>query len=204
MSNPFISFLVIILSAGFGFFYVKPSYDTVQQRRIDVAKLDVTLKDTSAIQTLIDQTEKTLGNIDQTELSRFMIFLPQTTDAIGLANNIQHIALGRGIVISDIKVVESKPKTGSDQQSGIGDVAAGVKAAVSAPTYGTTKTTFTLISNTEAFRLFLGDLEKSLGLMNVTSLSFAPASDSKENQKVKRVGAPVYQYSLEVETYSLK
>lgn len=190
------------MSLIFGFFYVKPAYDITTGRRADLTTLDATLKSTSQIQTLISQTENTLNAIDPAAQKRFSVFLPATADSIRLANNIQHIGQAHTIVIDKIK--------GSDQArsapggTGIQAVASDINAAAKAKKYVTTKTEFSFTTSDDLFRAFLADLEKNLGLMNVTSLSFTSAPEAVDPLKVKRSTAPQYLYTIIIETYSLK
>lgn len=201
MFNSFISIAIIVLSLGFGFLYVKPQYDTTVSRRADLVTLDETLKSTSQIQSLITQTENTLDTIDPAALQRFSVFLPTTADSILLANNIQHIGQTHGIVLDKIKTSDQLKSQGA---TGAKAAASDVIAAASAKKYATIKTEFSFTTTDDSFRAFLGDLEKNLGLMNVTSLSFTPAPDGVGSLKVKGSATPEYLYTIAIETYSLK
>ena len=68
--------------------------------------------------------------------------------------------------------------------------------------YITTKASFSFISTYGQALLFLDSLEKSLGLINITALSFSP-QEQKSGVKMG-VGTAYYQYKLEIETYSLR
>lgn len=210
MNNPIFSILIITLSLGFSFFYVKPGYEAVQQRRSDLATLAITLKSSDEIKGLVDQTEKTLSGLDAQELARFMVFLPETTDSLRLANNIQHIGTANGIRIGKIRVGDSTNmsiSSNSAQATGLPGVVATLTSAASAQKYATTKTDFAFVATEEAFRAFLSDLEKSLGLVNVASLTLTPMADSGDTSKGKRIVAvsvPQFEFEMQVETYSLK
>lgn len=200
MNKPLYSTIILILSLGFGFFYVKPQFDITGQHRADIATLDDTLKGTGQIQLLIQQTEKTLGGIDANQLSRFSVFLPETIDPLRLANNLQQIGFSHSIMLGKIKVWESAnlPVAGTTA-SALG----GVVATPKLQKYVTTKTSFDFTASNESFQAFLSDIERNLGLMNVTSLSFVPVAASTD-PKIKGPTSPLYQYSVEIETYSLK
>lgn len=203
MANPIISIIVIILSLGFSFFYVTPEYAITQKRSVDITTLDRTLKDAGEIQSLINQTETTLNSINPVELSRFAVFLPETTDTLRLANNIQHVGIAHGITIEQLKVDDTSKKGQSADLSGVQGVAADVSTKTSTPQYTTVKTTFSMTTSDEAFRAFLADLEKNLGIMNVTTLTFTPVTDAASG-KIARSAAPQYKYSVAIETYALK
>lgn len=202
MTNPIFSIITIILSLSFGFFYVKPQFDITQGRRHDLAVLDETLKNTKEIEGLIAETGRTLDSIDPKELERFSVFLPDTTDAIRLANNIQRVAFSHRIALEKIKV-ENSTKLAAPAPaglSGVEGVAAGIVAEASLQKYATTKTTLTFTTSDELSRSYLADLEKSLGLMNITALAFTPVVES---EKSLRSAVPQYQYVVALETYSL-
>lgn len=203
MSNPIISFLIIVLSLGFGFFYVKPAYDSAEGRRTDLTTLAETLKNSGEIQALVDQTANTMSGIDADKLTRFSVFLPETTDALRLANNIQHIALSHNITLDKVKVGDPSkaPLVQSTEgvNAGIAAAVSGVQAA--AQKYATTRTVLAFKANDVAFGAFLGDIERSLGLMDVTMLSLIPVADTQGLKNVPSI--PQYQYEIEVDTYSL-
>ncbi|MBI5400695.1 MAG: hypothetical protein HZB12_01075 [Candidatus Yonathbacteria bacterium] len=76
--------------------------------------------------------------------------------------------------------------------------------AASNKKYSTTKANFTFETTREKFHSFLFDIEDSLGLINVSALSFVPVPESPEDIKSKVVMPPAYRYTISIETYSLK
>lgn len=234
MLKPIFSFIVVILSVGFAFFYVKPGYDHMVERRADLATLAGIFKDTDRIRALIDQTEKTLQGIDTTDLARFAVFLPEAADPLRLANNLQRIGLVNGIVLGNIKVEEiekggqkNDAQKGGSQSALSGAASGAVKifsladgnetgqvketrgrggmtTATGDKKYATTKASFTFTSTYEAFSKFFFDIENSLGLIDVTSLSFTPVPESTDAKNIKKPAPLLYQYTVEINTYSLK
>ena len=209
MSNPIFSISIIILSLGFSFFYVKPEYDAVQTRKNDIVMLGETLQSAGQISSLIDQTNTTLNSIDPQKLSRFSVFLPETTDPLVLANNIQHMALVHGILLGKIAVEQPDASSQSSTNDGVTITSApspagGVGIVASTAKYVTTKTSFGFTTTNDSFRAFLKDMENSLDIMNITSLTFAPTVSTVSTSKNKGPVAPRYDYSIEIETYSLK
>lgn len=228
MTNPIFSLIVILLSVGAAFFYVRPEYTLVQKRGADLVALTETAKKSSSIEGLISKTEKDLDSVDPADLARFAVFLPETVDPIRFANNIQHVGVVNGIVIEDLKVEEQSTgaSTNTAEASSAGGAARGVTNTFSLGSkvdqaqgatlggsvagvakernYATTKATFSFTTTYEKFSLILNDLEKSLGLINVTDLSFAPAEDVATTQKSKKPEPPAYRFLVTIETYSLK
>lgn len=226
MIKPIVSLIVLILSIIFTFFYVVPAYNLNQTRRGDVETLTKILDTSGEIKTLIAKTKTNLSNIDQAGLSRFEVFLPERIDPIRFANNIQYVGRKNRIALSDIKVEGSaniaQGNTGAGgvtaTQGLVNTMSLGAKINQAEGTnaqnpvattgtekkYVTTKASFIFTATFETFQLFLNDLEKSLGVINLTSLSFTPLPEDASAKKSKTPPPPTYQYTMAIETYSLK
>lgn len=221
MFKPIISLAVIIFSLGFGVFYVKPAYDRVQEKRANIVTLDKTFKTTDTIQDLIDQTAESLRVVDPDALTRFNVFLPETIDEIRLANNLQSLGEKNGLVLNDIKVTEKEksqkkeaPKSGGatgalsrtlsvGQAGPVGQQGAGATTGETAESkFKATKAGFTVVATYDGFRLFLDDLEKSLGVINITSLAFREFGGG-EDSALPKGASSLYDFTVEIETYSL-
>lgn len=225
MSKPIFSFIVIVLSLAFAFFYVRPLYGRVQTSRMSIVDLNNTLKRADTIKGLISETERDLAGIDALDRDRFAVFLPETIDTIRLANDVQHMGVARGVVVENIKVEEQKGAVSSTpagprgatgasgtlnnvfslernptQGAQTGGAVAG-QASVQDKKYRATKVSFMTTTSYRTFLNLLDDLEKSLGLINLTSLSFAPVTEAAGT---KKSGVPLYQYTVEAEVYSLR
>ncbi len=226
MTKPIISFLILFTSIVFIFIYVVPAYNLNVERRGDIKSLERIISQSSEIKPLIDATKTNLGSIEQSGLDRFEVFLPEKIDTIRFANNIQHIGRANRVTLSDIKVEESAggatqgdARSASTASQGlVKTVSLGAKIDMAAGTvgqgvmgtankeekYATTKASFTFTSTFETFQAFLYDLEKSLGLVDVISLSFSPVASDAGTKATKTPPTPTYQYSMAIETYSLK
>lgn len=226
MIKPILSLIIIVFAIGFGFFYSKPKYDEVQKTRADLQQLIKTAQSAGEIKDIIAETGKSLSDVNPEDRARFDVFLPETLDSIRFANNLQHIGVANGLVLSDIKVDQQKKQetsTSATQPVGVQPSAiGGVTKILSVNTtinegvgvdktgtegqkrYGTTKASFALAATYSSFLLFLNDLEKSLGLINITSLSFKELAAGVEEKVVQKDLPPLYQFNIEIETYSLK
>ncbi|OHA84420.1 MAG: hypothetical protein A2937_01650 [Candidatus Yonathbacteria bacterium RIFCSPLOWO2_01_FULL_47_33b] len=223
MIKPILSLIVIVFSIAFGVFYSKPAYDDIKNARADIEKLDKTAQSTSEIKDIIEQTGKSLSAVDADDLARFDVFLPETLDGIRFANNLQHIGSANGLILSDIKV-EQKEKEKTQEKSASTQPTPGTvskvlaidrpiaDATTPAAKGGTeakekflaTKASFTFATTYSGFLLFLNDMEKSLGLINITSLSFKELAASGDEKATQKGVPPLYQFNIEIETYSLK
>jgi len=230
MNKQIFFFVVIIFSLGFAFFYVKPEYALMQERRADFANLVETLNISATVKTLIRETGRNLDSVAPSDLSRFDVFLPEVIDPIHFANDLQSLGSMNGIFLENIKVAEpmkaNNKGSGESSQAVVTQLAQGVvslgsnsdqahvivsdgtKSTTTKDTtlekkYVVTNASFTFTSTYEKFGLFIDDLEKSLGLINVTALSFHPYVES-DSRKIKTGGEQTYEFSVTIETYSLK
>lgn len=204
-----------------------PAYNLNKKLRGDIESLSNILSTSGEIKTLIEETKKSLGSIEPDGLSRFEVFLPVTIDPIRFANNIQSIGRKNRIVLSDIKVegpvsnaqnnrassgggaVQGLVNTMSlgakiDQAQGVYTMNSAIQGEVSSKKYATTKASFTFTATYEMFLLFLNSLEKSLGVIDLTSLSFSALPTDNSLKTLKTPASPTYQYTMAIETYSLK
>ncbi|HBB44032.1 MAG: hypothetical protein UW27_C0017G0025 [Parcubacteria group bacterium GW2011_GWA1_44_13] len=226
MTKPIISFVILVLSIGFAFLYVLPAYNLNAKLRGDIESLTSILSKSSEIKPLIDGTKTNLGGIEQSGLDRFEVFLPERIDPIRFANNIQYIGRKNRIILSDIKVegtvngvVSGSASSGVTASQGLvnavslgaqidkaqGTLAQGTQSETfTAGKYATTKASFSFTTTFETFQAFLDDMEKSLGVIDVTSLTFSPVSVDTSATAQRTPPPQTYQYTMTIETYSLK
>lgn len=210
--------IVIIISLGFTFLNVIPAYYRVEEKRAFLESLNSASNSTDKIRTLIDQTEKELSKIDPVNLDKFNVFLPETIDEVRFINNLSHIGSLNNLVLEDISI-EKKEKSPTSSQgesvkknsiilpsfpytptSGSSDASSG--GITSEKKYVTTKARFSFSAPYKEATVFFNNLEKSLGLINITALSFSP----QEQKSGIKGGSGVisYRYTVELETYSLR
>ena len=213
MINPFISLAIIASFLSFAFFYVVPLYGEVEAQKADLGVLNDAVEDTEKIKEVIGQTVKSLDSVDPLMMKRLETFLPKTIDEVRVANNIQGVGVKNGLAVSNVKISNNVKgvQGGGTEQSVAG---AQVEPVLSQgipqeqkEKYATTKITFDITTSYEGFRLFVDDLEKSLGLINIKSLAFQEYKESKIIGSKSSRGAipnPLYTFKVEIETYSLK
>lgn len=223
MWKPIISLVIIITSVVFSVNYVLPEYERIQKLKADISVLDKVSKDQKKIDELTAETERILGEIPKDSDEKFSRLIPETVDYIRFANNIKALAFSRGIFLKDLQVVKDDPTkkivVGGketlldsikntltlDRASNTLAPNAEVPGASSGKNkkYVTTKATFAFVASYPTFLALLGDLEQSLEIINVTSLSLAPRKEIA-GVVVKKPSVPLYEYQVEVETYSIK
>ncbi len=221
------SIIILVLSLAFAFLYVRPEYDRTQSSLADLKILNNTLESTEKMKELVIQIRDSLASIDPVDTERASVFLPEMIDEIRFANNLQSIGAKNGIALIDIKVGEGEKEkisvSGAVSADGEGfllnrpsrslDTKKAVNQDTQKPTesdsekkYVTTKVSFSLSTTYEKFLVLLGELERSLEIINVTSLSFQEHKEGSDTDGTKNTpkGDLLYKYTVEIETYSLK
>ena len=216
MIRPILYIMVIVISLGFSFLKVFPAYSSVEGRRASLAVLNSASDSVGEIKTLIGETKNEIMTIDSANLEKFDTFLPETIDEIRFVNNLFHIGISNNILLEDIRVEKKGEKPALDSEENIKKnelTVTSIYSSLSTPAsrfsvatpkgkYVATKVHFSFSAPYKTALIFFDDIERSLGLINITALSFS----HQEDKEVSRVGltAVPYQYTLEFETYSLR
>lgn len=213
MIRPILYIIVIIVSLGFALLNVQPAYSRMEAKRAFLKTLNDASNSTDKIKALIGQTELELSKIDPINLEKFNVFLPETIDEVRFINNISHIGALNSIILEGVSVEKAEngqPSPQTESSEGRLTALPSFLQGSSATTadvsfekrYVTTKAKFSFNAPYEKARIFFNDLEKSLGLINITALSFSP----QEQKSGGKTGAQMisYRYTVELETYSLR
>lgn len=145
---------------------------------------------------LIDVRNKVLDDYnklapdDRVKLDKFV---PKSIDNIRLIIDLNNVALRYGFALKGIQATASNTNTNTDTAPNIADPALTMNpSAVSAPVLDTVVVSFGVSAPYQQFISFLQDLEASLRILDISSLSVT-ASDSG-----------VYDWKIELKTYWLR
>ena len=225
------SLIIFALSVVIGVAYVMPEYSAIAQNRSKLTEVTTTLKNKESIKTITTQINDALNSIDPTEQAALSVLLPQTLDEVRFADNLQNIGIQNGLTLTDIRVnkapnttdtsnsspqpdtssagaisqgVQGIQKTFSLDQSVPDTTTAALPVVSTDKSYVTTTASFSVVATYSQFLVFLASLEKSLQLINITSLSFQQYTGDIKGAASKDPSIAEYQFSFEIETYSLK
>ena len=173
-----ITIILIAVSTGIFFLFVDPLYKETKLLRKQISALDETFSNSKRIQEVRDTLFAKFNAIPNSDISRLEKILPNNVDNVKLILELDRIASQQGMDIKKINVKEA-----SGEESGLGPSGRG---------YGTIDIGLTLTGSYSAFRGFLSALEKSLRIVDVTSLNFRAA------------GFDFDQYNITVRTYWLR
>ncbi|MDP2642181.1 MAG: type 4a pilus biogenesis protein PilO [bacterium] len=173
--------ILILLSFGLFYTFTKVEYENVKVSRAVASEYQDVLQDASAIAELRDRLLVTYESFPRAEIEKLNKVLPESVDTVKLALDLDTMASRYGISISNIKVA---PSTNND--------ASLIVLPGNSGAYERTAISFSFISNYENFTRLLADLEKSLRIMDIKSISF----------QTNETG--LFSYQILVDTYWLK
>jgi hypothetical protein len=187
--------LAIIVSVTLFFTFIKPTFNQLKVVDGQIADYKGALDKAQQLQERIDELDKEKNSINESDLSRLQTFLPDSLDEVSIVLILDDVATRHNLVLDAIKVKSSSGKDASTQAPGTlkdqlfaDDPKAATKEIVGAD--GSTvlrpqdnveavALSFGVTGSYTDFRSFLADLEKSLALMDITSIGLkAPAADS--------------------------
>lgn len=197
---------ILLASVGVFFGFTKNEYQSVQDRKAEVAEYDKAVENST---TLLKKREELLelkNKFQKEDINRLNILMPDDVNSTKLILEIEHLATSiHNLAFEDPKYDPNKKiATAGTKDAGApaiadGAVAKDAKQPVTKMQelenqrdYGSFELEFTLIGTYSDFIDFLGDLEKSLRIVDIQQLQIVP----KEGNNLK--------YILKVQTYWLK
>lgn len=185
--------ILILASLGLFFGYVNPTYrgatgsaslaeKSVTELREERVRYADALQKTREIEVARTGLLEKYNSIPAEDREKILKLLPDHIDSVRLIIDINNIAAQYEMTLKNITLTEGLEK----------GAAAGGTIGPSEPLYAMVGLKFSLRGSYDNFRSFLRDSEKSLRLMDVTTLAFA----AKEER--------AYDYDVTVSTYRLK
>jgi len=174
------SIIIIVLAIALFYTFTSPEYQKVQALQASAGEYRSVIENVSRIADSRDVLLVDYQAISASERDRLSKVLPDNIDTVRLALDLDTIAGRYGITLKNVQVGKS------DLNSALAVI------PDQALPYEKVVVTFGFISNYENFMRMLNDLEKSLRIMDVKTVSF----------RVSESG--FYEHQMSVETYWLK
>jgi Tfp pilus assembly protein PilO len=173
------SIVLILVSVGIFFGFIDPQYATILETKKNQESLNLTLKNAVNLDSQYQEKITAFDAISDEYKEKIEKMLPSSIDNIRLI-----IDLDEGVAWKNyhMRVRNFKAETTAARNS----------IGVDRKAYGTLSMSFSTTGSYVAFIAFLGSLEKSLRLIDVTGIQFA-AND-----------AGLYDFSVTARTYWLK
>lgn len=186
----------ILLAGAMFFFYTKPAYDTVQASSAQIAQYEEARNKANELQKLKQGLLSKYNAFDPVLLDRLHKLLPDHVDNVRLILDLDNLAGQHGLSLQNVDVSSSEVQT-TKKQTAIGAIGA------SNQKYDSLTLTFSTRATYTNFVQFLGDLESSLRIVDLVSLSISPESSGGTAAGARAV-EPLYTYKITLRTYWLK
>ncbi len=177
------AFIFILISIGLFYTVINPHYEKVKVLQTQANQYSEVLDNVEELSQKRDELLLKYNALPKAEVERVNKALPNNIDTVKLALDFDSIASKYGISIKNIKTSERRDDAANNL---------GIIQVTPTNTYQTVVVNFTFVSNYENFRKFIKDIESSLRIIDIRSISFA-TSDSG-----------LTEYTLSIDTYWLK
>ena len=175
-----VAIVLLLLSVGLFYTFTNAQYQDVKKLNTLANEYQNVLQNASLIIELRDSLLVTQKTFPETEIERINKVLPDNIDTVRLALDLDSMASRYGISIKSVQVT-----------TGVNENAYIIVLPEYAGAYEKAEVSFSLVSNYENFMRLLADVEKSLRIMDVKSISFSTSESG------------LYDYQISVETYWL-
>ncbi len=175
----FLPIILIIIAVGLFFFQIKPLYSEVKGLRAEAKQYDEALKMADELKEIRVDLAHTLAGFPKADLERLDHFLPRRLDTVRIILDVNSIGLRNGVRLNGMKVSVPSLETGK------------VSAGQSGSNYSTIDISFSFSATYVQGVQFIQDLQRSLRLLDSTSLSVKPSPNN-----------PVfYDFDMTLQTY---
>jgi hypothetical protein len=202
--------LAIIVSVTLFVSFIKPTFDQYKTVDSEIADYEGALGSAQQLQDKITELDTERNSIQESDLSRLQTFLPDSVDEVSIVLVLDDVATRHNLVLDGINVrtvAGGKDAPGQSAGSAKGQLFVDNPKDSTKEIVGADGSTvkrpqdhidqvslaFSVTGTYTDFRAFLLDLEKSLALMDVTSLQIhEPPTDGDTNSY--SVGVTMYRF----------
>lgn len=191
-----ISVTAIIIAGAIFFLYTQPTYDQSKSIQTQIASYDTALQKAAELQTLKQQLLARYNAFNPADIERLQKLLPDHVDNIRLILDMDNIASHDNMTLSNVDI-SGNTSVGGDTKTVIGSLGAGTQKFESLSIAFSTSGTYT------DFKKFLGDLQSSLRIVDMTTLSITPGG-AVSYVPGSGPSEPSFTFGIGLKTYWLK
>ena len=169
--------------------YTQPTYDKVQAMNRQIGQYNEALQKASELQTIKQSLLSRYNTFSPSDVDRLHKLLPDHVDNVRLILDIDSLAGKHGMTLQNVAV--SSAQSTQSEQTAVGSISS------SKQKYDSLTLKFATQGTYDTFRRFLADLEASLRIVDLVSLSIARTGESA-------TGGQLYTYNITLRTYWLK
>lgn len=184
--------LAFIVSITLFFTFIEPTFNRYKAIDLDIQNYVAAVEDADKLQKRVESLKAEKDAIKIADMSRLMDFLPDAVDEVSVVLILDKLATAHSLVIEGIKIKSTQTTGGAstgqasytfsdDEKDANKEVVGADGTVVRRPqdNLETTALSFTVTGEYENFRKFIADLEKSLALIDISSLSIKEASEGE-------------------------
>lgn len=177
--------IILIIASVLGFvLFVSPQYQDVIALRTQESQLKDVLANSRTLQEKRDQLLKTFNAMSPNDVARLEKMVPNNADNVKLILELQTLASRYGLELRTAALSEEEEAARTQR----------AQVQIATRDYGTISLDLVIRGPYDGFVSFISDIEKSLRIIDVESISFR----SEENNP------STYQFNLSLNTYWLK
>lgn len=182
--------LAFLLTAGTLFFmYTRPVYDAIRINQAQIAQYDQALEKAAQLQQIKQSLLARYNAFNPKDIERLQILLPDHVDNIGLILDLNNLAASHAMALENVDVTDSNATAANAASATIG---------ATPQQYESLTLRFTTHSTYANFEQFLKELEASLRIVDLESLTITNGGSAGAASN------SVYQYQIILRTYWLK
>lgn len=187
--------IIGIIVAGLVFFeFTQPAYDHVRALQAQIAQYNQALEKSAELQKRRDDLRIKFNSFDPAQKLRLQKMVPDHVDNIRLILDIDSLAGRFGMALQN--VVISTPSSEGNDQTVIGAI------STSKQKYDSLTLKFSIRSTYANFIKFMEELESSLRIVEVTSLTVSPEGGTGAESRT--ASGPLYKYDITIRTFWLR
>lgn len=175
--------LLLAIAVGLFYLHIDPAYKEVQVLMDQENQYQEALDKAAELAVVKDDMLSRYHNLSQDNLARVERIVPDRVNSVKLITDIDGVAAKYNIPVRSVEVTDETLDSGTE-----------VTAAPSSRPYYTTNIKFEVSATYPDLVAFLTDLEKSLQLVDVNSVTFT----------TEAVTGNIYNYEITIHTYWLK
>ncbi|HEY4521391.1 MAG TPA: type 4a pilus biogenesis protein PilO [Candidatus Paceibacterota bacterium] len=199
MSKMLSAIIVFVLAAGIFFFYTKPAYTgpgtferpSVNEMKAQIVQYEDALEKVAELEQVKQKLLSRYNSFNPQDIERLETLLPDHVDNIGLILELDGLASKYGMTLENVDV-NSSAQGGGEQSGELGE-----SIGIEGEKYDSLTLNFSTFGTYEKFKSFMQDLEASLRIVDLASLTFAA-------QETSSGGQPTYNFDISIRTYWLK
>lgn len=189
----------LVAAGGVFFYYTKPTYDGLQTTQAQISQYNAALDKATELQQLKQSLLSRYNAFGTSDLDRLQKLLPDHVDNISLILDLDSLATHFGLALVNVDIASSQDVTTTGTPLGA--------IGASSQKYDSLSLKFSTRGTYNDFLQFMTDLESSLRVVDLVSLTITP--DSVQPGQQAPAGAqvsvePIYKYDVTLRTYWLK